>query len=143
MPYRPVSSNILLIEDNKTDIDLIEQALQKKDTKVNLVIARDGQEALAYMRQWEEGAPMPLAVVLDLKLPKLGGLDVLRALKMHPSYKVLPVIVFTASEVASDMLQAYQLGANSYILKATDYNAFADAVAQIQHYWCELNTYPQ
>jgi CheY-like chemotaxis protein len=143
MPYKNISSNILLIEDNKTDIDLIEQAILKKGAKVHLVIVRDGQEALAYMKQWEQGSPIPLVVVLDLKLPKVDGLEVLRALKDHPRYKILPVIVFTSSEKASDMLQAYQLGANSYILKATDYDEFANAVVQIQHYWCDLNIYPQ
>lgn len=143
MAYKNISSNILVVEDKKTDIDLMQQAIQKTGVKVHLVIARDGQEALAYINQWEQGSPTPLIVVLDLGLPKVDGLDVLRTLKKHPRYKILPVIVFTSSEKTSDMLQAYQLGANSYIRKATDYDEFANAVVQMQHYWCELNIYPQ
>ena len=143
MPYENISCNILLVEDSKTDIDLIQRAIQKKDSRVHLDIARDGQEALAYLKQWEQGSPIPLIILLDLKLPKVGGLDVLLTLKAHPRYKIIPVIVLTSSSDASDILQAYKLGTNSYILKAAGYNEFAKAILMIHRYWCELNIYPE
>ncbi|SRR5258706_11375776 len=143
MPYENISCNILLVEDSKTDIDLIHRAIENKDSRVHLDIARDGQEALAYLKQWEQGSPAPLIVLLDLKLPKLSGLDVLGTLKAHPRYKIIPVIILTSSRNGSDILQSYKLGANSYILKAADYNEFAGAIVLIHRYWCELNIYPE
>jgi CheY-like chemotaxis protein len=137
------SCNILLVEDNKTDIDLIQRAIQKKDSSVRLDIAQDGEQALAWLKQWEQGAQPPLMVLLNLKLPKLDGLEVLRAFKAHPRYKTLPVIVLTSSTNTGHIDQAYKLGANSFIIKAIDYEEFADAIVLIHHYWCELNIHPQ
>ena len=143
MPYKNSLSNILLVDDSRADVDLIERAIHNKDAKVQLSVAQDGQEALACLKEWEQGSPSPLIVLLDLKLPKVSGLDVLRTLKSHPRYKILPVIVLTSSTDPHEMLQAYQLGANSFIMKATDYNEFASSVVLMLHYWYELNIYPE
>jgi CheY-like chemotaxis protein len=143
MPYKTTSCNILLVEDNKTDIDLIQRAIQKKDSSVQFHIAQDGEQALAHLKKWEQGHPTPLIILLDLNLPGLDGLEVLRTLKAHPHYRVLPVIVLTSSTDTSTIKQAYVLGANSYILKAVDYDEFASAIVLIHRYWCELNIYPE
>jgi CheY-like chemotaxis protein len=133
---------ILLVEDNQTDIDLIQRAIQKKDSNIQLEIARDGEQALAHLKRWEQGVPPPTMILLSLKLSKLDGLEVLRALKGHPHYKNLPVVVLTSSADANHIHKAYKLGANSYVLKSVDYNEFANSIIQIHHYWCELNIHP-
>jgi CheY-like chemotaxis protein len=140
MPNNPC--NILLIEDNKTDIDLIQRAMEKKDSNVHFDIARDGEQALTYVKQWEQGSPAPMMILLNLKLPKLDGLEVLRILKEHPRYKKVPVVVLTSSSDISQIHQAYKLGANSYVIKSVDYEQFAKAIVLIHHYWCELNIHP-
>lgn len=143
MTYKNGSCTILLVEDNKTDIDLIQRAIQKKGSKIRLDIARDGEQALANLKDWEQGAPAPAIILLNLKLPKLDGLEVLRRLKAHPQFKILPVIVLTSSMDTNNIHQAYTLGANSYIVKAMDYDEFASTIINIYHYWCELNIHPE
>lgn len=135
--------HILLVEDNPLDADLIQRALHKVEAGIRLEIAADGEEALAYLERWEKGSPLPVVILLDLKLPKISGLDVLRRLKTHPKYKLLPVVVLTSSNELLDIRQAYALGANSYILKAIDYDQFSSAVNLIHRYWCGLNIYPE
>lgn len=135
--------HILLIEDNPLDADLIQRALHKAENGLTLEIALDGEEALAYLEKWEKGSPTPVVILLDLKLPKISGLDVLRRLKTHPKYKLLPVVVLTSSNELTDIQQAYALGANSYILKAINYEQFSSAVSLIHRYWCGLNIYPE
>lgn len=142
MRYENTECNILLIEDSQTDIDLIQRAIQKTDSKVHLEVARSGEEALETLKRWEAGAPTPIVILLDVKLPGVGGLEVLQALKTHPRYRILPVIVLTASTEAAHIQQAYKAGANSYIIKAVDYDEFVGAIALIHHYWCELNIHP-
>lgn len=135
--------HILLVEDNPLDADLIQRALHKVEAGIRLEIAADGEEALAYLERWEKGSPLPVVILLDLKLPKISGLDVLRRLKTHPKYKLLPVVVLTSSNELLDIREAYALGANSYILKAIDYDQFSSAVNFIYRYWCGLNIYPE
>lgn len=135
--------HILLVEDNPLDADLIQRALHKVEAGIRLEIAADGEEALAYLERWEKGSPLPVVILLDLKLPKISGLDVLRRLKTHPKYKLLPVVVLTSSNELLDIREAYALGANSYILKAIDYDQFSSAVNFIHRYWCGLNIYPE
>ncbi len=137
------SCYILLVEDNVLDADLIRHAIQKAEAAVNFDVARDGEEALFYLKRWEQGTPTPIVILLDLKLPKLGGLEVLSVLKQHPRYKVLPVVVLTSSSLAEDIQKAYELGANSYILKSIDYDQFSNAVELIHRYWCGLNVHPE
>lgn len=134
---------VLLVEDNVLDADLIRHAIQKAEANVNLDIARDGEEALNLIKRWEAGSPTPVVILLDLKLPKLGGLEILSILKTHPKYKVLPVVVLTSSNLSEDIHTAYELGANSYILKSIDYDQFANAVNLIHRYWCGLNVHPE
>ncbi|MCS6994311.1 MAG: response regulator [Anaerolineales bacterium] len=135
--------HILLIEDNPLDADLIKRAIQKAEPGIVLEIASDGEEALSYLDKWEKGGPTPTVILLDLKLPKVSGLDVLHRLKTHPVYKLLPVVVLTSSNEVFDIRQAYTLGANSYILKAIDYDQFSNAISLIHRYWCGLNIYPE
>ena len=137
------SCYILLVEDNVLDADLIRHAIQKAEASVSFDVARDGEEAVFFLKRWEEGTPTPIVILLDLKLPKLSGLEVLSVLKTHPRYKVLPVVVLTSSNLSEDIQKAYELGANSYILKAIDYDEFARAVSLIHRYWCGLNVHPE
>jgi CheY-like chemotaxis protein len=143
MFFENTSCYILLVEDSPLDVDLIRRALQKSDNGVRLDVAQDGEEALAFLKRWEAGTPAPVFVLLDLKLPKVDGLDVLQVLKNHPHFKILPVIVLTSSNELSDIQKAYALGANSYILKSIDYDEFSNAVTMIQRYWCKLNIHPE
>ncbi len=143
MPYETVSHHILLVDDNNLDVDLFERALRKVTSNVKLEMARDGAQALDCIKQWEAGAPPPILILLDLKMPKVNGLEVLRALKSHPRFKIIPVVVMTSSNEIDDIQQAYNLGANSYIMKSVDYDEFARGVALVHHYWCHLNVYPE
>lgn len=143
MPYETVSHHILLVDDNNLDIDLFERALRKANSEVKLDTARGGERALEYIEKWETGLAVPIVILLDLKMPKINGLEVLQALKSHPRFKTIPVVILTSSNETSDIQQAYELGVNSYIMKSVDYDEFARAVAQIHHYWCQLNIYPE
>lgn len=117
--------------------------MQKVEASVNLEIASDGEEAIQYLDHWDKGNPTPIVILLDLKLPKISGLEVLKRLKTHPKYKMLPVVILTSSNELIDIQQAYELGANSYILKAIDYDQFAYAIGLIHRYWCGLNVHPE
>lgn len=136
-------SQILLIEDNTLDADLIRHALLKVEAGVALSVARDGEEAIGFIKGWDEGQPTPIVILLDLQLPKISGFDVLKELKSHPRYRVLPVVILTASNNMDDIQTAYKLGANSYILKSINYDLLAEAVALIHRYWCGLNIHPE
>jgi len=143
MSYENVSHPILLVDDNSLDIDLFERAIRKIAPAIKLDTARDGEQALAYIRQWEAGLPVPVVILLDLKMPKVNGLEVLRTMKSHPRYKTVPVVILTSSNETIDIQQAYEIGVNSYIMKSVDYDEFAKAVGLIYHYWCQLNIYPE
>ena len=136
--YRP----ILLIEDNPMDVDLTRRAFARRKLVNPLEIARDGQEALDYFRRWEAGDPQPSVILLDLKLPKVDGLEVLRQLKSHPIFRVIPVVILTTSAEERDIQAAYQLGVNSYIVKPVDFDKFMDVAAHIDLYWMVLNQIP-
>ncbi len=138
-----VSCHILLVEDNVLDSDLIKRALQKVEANIHLEIASDREEAIQYLNKWEKGTPMPILILLDLKLPKINGLDILKQLKTHPKYKFLPVVVLTSSNEMFDIKQAYELGANSYILKAINYDQLSRDISLIHRYWCGLNVHPE
>ncbi len=142
MAYDNSSCSILLVEDNSSDIELIKRAIQKADVNVQLELARDGDQALARVKSWEAGAPAPIVILLDLKLPGVDGLQVLRALKTHPLYRRVPVVVLSASGEGRQLDEAYKLGANSYVQKSIEYDEFAKAVVLIRRYWCELNVRP-
>ncbi len=133
---------ILLVEDNPMDVDLTKRALSRHRMASEVVIARDGEEAINLIPRWENGEPAPTLILLDLKLPRLGGLEVLAHLKGHPCFASIPVVVLTTSRDDGDVKRAYQLGANSYIVKPVDFDKFLEVAAQIERYWTVLNEPP-
>ncbi len=134
---------ILLIEDNPADVDLTLRAFAKRRLANPVHVARDGEEAVAWIPRWEAGETLPLLILLDLKLPRIDGLEVLARLKSHAVSRKTPVVVLTTSEEDKDIETAYGLGANSYILKPVDFVKFVDVAAQVEMYWCMLNTPPR
>jgi CheY-like chemotaxis protein len=138
-PERP----ILLVEDNPMDIDLTLRAFKKEGLTNPIEIARDGEEALSFIPRWEAGDPWPLIVLMDLKLPKVGGLEVTRSFKEHPEFKVIPIVVLTSSSEDKDIKTAYQYGANSYIVKPVDFDKFAAVAAEINLYWIGTTILPR
>jgi hypothetical protein len=134
------ASPILLVEDNPVDLDLTRRALAGRKLANPIEIARDGEEAIGFIPRWEAGEPLPAMILLDLKLPKVDGLEVLRRIKDHPAFRAIPVIVLTSSAEDTDIKEAYNLGANSYIVKPVDFEKFVEVAAQIEVYWCVLNT---
>jgi CheY-like chemotaxis protein len=136
-------SPILLVEDRASDLDLTKRAFAKRRLLNPIKVARDGEEALAYIPRWEAGEPVPVFILLDLKLPKISGLEVLRRIKDHPDFSAIPVIVLTTSAEDSDVEEAYRLGCNSYIVKPVEFNKFMEIASQIEVYWCALNTLPR
>jgi len=138
---QPISFNnpILLVEDNPLDLDLTLRAFQSQKLTNPIQIARDGEEALDFMQKWKNKEPKPVIILLDLKLPKVNGLEVLKIIKSHPEYKSIPIVILTTSAESSDVKTAYQLGANSYIVKPVDYEKFIEVAKQIELYWTVLN----
>lgn len=136
-------SPILLVEDNPMDVDLTKRALRRHRMASELMIARDGEEAINMITRWEGGEVAPALILLDLKLPRLSGLEVLAHLKGHASYASIPVVVLTTSRDDGDVRRAYQLGANSYIVKPVDFDRFLEVAAQIEMYWTVLNEPPR
>ena len=134
---------ILLVEDNPLDIDLTKRAFKKKNFIHPINIARDGEEALAYIDKWEAGEPLPFIILLDLKLPKIDGLEVLRRLKTHDDFRVIPVVVLTSSSEDKDVQIAYKHGANSYIVKPVDFDKFLKVASDIEMYWLATTTLPR
>jgi CheY-like chemotaxis protein len=134
---------ILLVEDNPMDVELTKRALARHKVANPVVVARDGKEALAYLPRWEAGEPLPVVILLDLHLPKVDGLQVLSQIKSHPQFRTIPVVVLTTSSEDRDMQTAYQLGANSYIVKSADFDKFTQVAEQIELYWRVLNTMPR
>ncbi len=138
---------ILLVEDNPSDVALTERALAKAHIANELVVVEDGQEALDYL--WGEGAyagrdasNLPALMLLDLKLPRLPGLEVLRRLRADPRSRRVPVVILTTSKEQQDLATGYDLGANSFVRKPVDFKQFATAVSQLGLYWLVLNEGP-
>jgi len=134
---------ILLVEDNPMDVDLTRRAFRRRRLTNPIEVARDGEEALAFIDRWEAGDPLPVVILLDLKLPKVDGLEVLRHLKAHPQFSTIPVVVLSSSTEDRDIQAAYHLGANSYIIKPVDFEKFMDVAAHIELYWTVLNVAPK
>jgi CheY-like chemotaxis protein len=130
---------ILLVDDRAIDIDLTRRAFAKKKFLNPIEVARNGEEALSYIDRWEAGEPVPICILLDLKMRKVSGLEVLRQLKSHPRFSSIPVIVLTTSREDSDVAEAYKLGCNSYIVKPVEFDKFMDVASNIELYWCALN----
>jgi CheY-like chemotaxis protein len=138
---------VLLVEDNPDDEVLALRALKKQHLANEIAVARDGVEALEFL--FCEGAyadrnpcELPVVVLLDLKLPKIDGLEVLKRLKEDDRTRRMPVVIMTSSSEEQDIVDSYNLGANSYIRKPVDFNQFTEAVAQLGLYWLVLNEAP-
>ena len=135
---------ILLVEDNPDDQQLALRAFRKSNLSNEVVIANDGVEALDYLfgtGRYEGGdlPELPAVVLLDLKLPRKDGLEVLQEIRTHERTRLLPVVIVTSSREEQDMISGYSLGANSYVRKPVDFNEFAEAVRQLGLYWLLLN----
>lgn len=138
---------ILLVEDNPDDVTLTERALKKSHILNKLVVTRDGAEALDYIfcNGTYSGRDMnilPEVVLLDLKLPKIDGLEVLKRIRSDKRTKILPVVILTSSKEEKDLINGYTLGANSYIRKPVNFNQFVEAIRQLGLYWLVLNEAP-
>ncbi|HCM27385.1 MAG: two-component system response regulator [Treponema sp. GWB1_62_6] len=139
--------DILLVEDNPNDAELAIRALRKYNLANNLVHVSDGEEALDFI--FARGkfadrniADRPKMVLLDLKLPKIDGMEVLKAVKSDPRTALIPVVVLTTSKEESDVIMSYSLGANSFIVKPVDFDKFIEAVRELGYYWLLLNEHP-
>lgn len=139
---------ILMVEDNKTDAELALRALKKRNLANNVFVVKDGAEALEFI--FGNGAyagrdfnHKPKLILLDLKLPKVDGLEVLRRIKSDERTKLIPVVVLTSSKEESDLLESYKLGANSFITKPVDFDKFALTVTELGFYWILVNQPPR
>ncbi len=138
---------ILLVEDNPDDVELTLRALKLHRITNEVIVACDGVEALDYLfctgpHAKRDPSVLPTVILLDLKLPKVDGLEVLRRLRADPRTKLLPVVVLTSSREEQDVVQSYHRGANSYVRKPVDFNQFADAVKELGIYWLLINEPP-
>lgn len=144
----PNAIELLLVEDNPQDLELALRALRKAKLVNRVHVARDGAEALDFIfcegphasRRMADG---PSVILLDLKLPKVDGLEVLRRVKSDPRTKVIPVVVLTSSKEQRDVVESYQLGVNSYIVKPVNFERFSSAVGDLGLYWLLLNQPPK
>ncbi|MBK9662364.1 MAG: response regulator [Nitrosomonas sp.] len=134
---------ILLVEDNPLDVDLTLRAFQRRKLVNPILVARDGEEALAWVPRWEAGEIQPVVILLDLNMPRIDGLTVLRTLKAHPVLRRIPIVILTTSNEDRDIQTAYDLGVNSYIVKPVGFDNFMEVAQHIELYWCVLNEQPQ
>jgi two-component system response regulator len=141
------SIEILLVEDNPNDLELALRALKKHNLANNIDVARDGAEALEKIFGSDDSGPIPASgprvILLDLKLPKIDGLEVLRRIKSDSRTRRIPIVVLTSSTEERDIVESYNLGVNSYITKPVDFERFSQAVHQLGLYWLLLNQPPQ
>ncbi|MGA3172375.1 MAG: response regulator [Chthoniobacteraceae bacterium] len=142
------SVEILLVEDNPQDLEMTQRALRKANLANRIHVARDGAEALDFI--FCEGAfagrsiqDTPKFILLDIKLPKIDGLEVLRRIKADPRTRLIPVVILTSSKEQNDFVESYHLGVNSYIVKPVNFESFVTAVQQIGMYWLLLNQPPK
>jgi CheY-like chemotaxis protein len=131
---------ILLVEDNADDEKLTLRALNKHNILNPIVVARDGQEAIDYLL--DPGKQLPAVILLDLKLPKVGGLEVLRRVRASPRTQLVPVVILTSSNEDADLIAGYKCGCNSYIRKPVDFDQFVEAARTLGLYWLVLNEAP-
>ena len=139
---------ILIVEDNEQDLALAQRALRKANVTNRIHVARDGEEALEFLfcegqfgeRKMEDG---PKVILLDLKLPKIDGLEVLQRIKSDPRTKSIPVVVLTSSKEQNDVVETYNLGVNSYIVKPVNFEQFSETVQKLGMYWLLLNHPPK
>ena len=143
----PPPLRVLLVEDNPDDAELTLRALREHNLANRVKVVSDGVEALDYLRPDDPENPpadgYPKLVLLDLKLPRVGGIEVLRRLKTSERTRMIPVVVMTSSREESDLVASYQLGVNSYIVKPVDFEQFMHAVGELGLYWLLLNEIPK
>ena len=144
----PTGGTILIVEDSSDDLDLMLRALKRHQITNEIVVARDGSDALGWLFGSATGAPesrrqLPALILLDLRLPKVDGLEVLRRIREDQHTRLVPVVVLTSSKEEEDRLRGYELGANSYVQKPVDFQCFSDAVRQLGMYWVLLNRPPR
>jgi two-component system, response regulator len=132
---------ILLVEDNQDDAELTIRALKKFNLSNHLLHLQDGEEALDFLLG-SNGSTMPKIVLLDIKMPKVDGIEVLRKLKSDPHRKIIPVVVLTSSREERDIVESYKLGVNAYIVKPVEFDKFVKAVSEIGFFWLLLNQPP-
>jgi CheY-like chemotaxis protein len=137
---------ILLVEDDTRDLELTLVALERSELANEVVVVRDGAQALDYLRREGEFADRvegnPAVVMLDLKLPKVDGLEVLRAVRQTPELRSLPIVMLTSSHQESDVVKSYELGVNAYVVKPVEFKAFVSAIAELGVFWAVLNEPP-
>jgi CheY-like chemotaxis protein len=142
------ATEILLIEDNPDDVELTLRALRKNNLANNITVLSDGEEALSYLlpenlaEKKNDNHKLKL-ILLDLKLPKVNGLEVLQAIKSHPSTSFIPVVMLTSSDMDQDIIASYKLGVNSFITKPIDFQKFSHSIQEIGLYWLILNKIPK
>lgn len=139
--------NILLVEDNPDDVELTMHALKKSNIANPIEVVRDGQEAIDYLfykgKYLNSKHSLPNLILLDLKLPKVTGIEILHKIKNDRKLKLIPVVVLTSSKEENDIMKSYDLGVNSYIRKPVDFDQFVETVKQIGFYWLLINERPQ
>lgn len=136
---------ILLVEDDPADLELTLRAFRKHDVSNPIAVARDGVEAMDYLHRrgrLAADAPIPALILLDIGLPRMSGLEVLREVRAHPVYRTVPVVILTTSQDVSDIRTSYELGANSYIAKSVEFDTFLDMIGRIHQYWLLTNIAP-
>ena len=140
--------DILIIEDNPNDAELTIRALKDKNVSNNIIVLEDGQEALDYLfckKKYKDRNfnNKPKVILLDLKLPKVNGLEVLKELKSKDQTKTIPVVMLTSSTEENDLVESYKLGVNSYLVKPVDFNKFSESIENLGFYWILLNKAPE
>ena len=140
-------NSILVVEDNEDDLELTLRAFAKNNILNEIVIARDGVEALDYLfgtgaHEGRDLRVMPEVILLDLNMPRMGGIETLKKIRANKRTKLLPVVVLTSSDEEQDMTESYKCGVNSYIRKPVDFSQFVDSVRQLSLYWLVLNQHP-
>lgn len=137
---------ILLVEDNPNDLELTLVALDKSQLANEVIVTRDGQEAIDYLTcegPWKERAPgNPAVILLDLKLPKIDGLEVLDMIRSNPTLKSTPVVMLTSSREEQDLVRSYELGVNAYVVKPVEFAEFVEAIGDLGVFWAVLNEPP-
>jgi two-component system response regulator len=140
------NKSILLIDDNENDILLAQTAFARGSVRPSLIVMQDGQDALDYLFQtgkYSSGGPvLPACVLLDLNMPRIDGFDVIAAVRKHARTELLPLVVLTSSMEPRDIVQAYRLGANSYVRKPVDFDQFVQLAEQMCQYWLRVNELP-
>jgi CheY-like chemotaxis protein len=135
---------ILLVEDSSKDVELTLAALEESHVANKIIVLRDGSEALKYLREGDlTGNSFPAVILLDIKMPKLSGIDVLRTIKADPKLHHLPVVMLTSSREGPDIAECYQLGANAYVVKPVEFAEFFEAVIEVGRFWAIVNQPPE